>query len=212
MLTNKIKLLLFPIVFFSLHVSAHPVIYKGGFDLETESNPMMTNIMTSYTFNTQTSVGAEYFKYLPLSYVGAREFYFAKLNYRAYRWNNIDSQGNIYLSAGAGQQRKDNILTSSSIGEFHADWEDRDYYLSGFQKYMSLKDEDPLWLSRARVGFSPFRADYEDINIWFIAQFEKTNGNHWETTPLMRTFYKNILWELGASLNGNYQFNLMFHM
>lgn len=211
MFTHKIKFFIATLLC-SLALSAHPVIYKGGFDLETESSPMMANIMTNYTFHMQASVGVEYLKFLPMSLMGAREFYFAKLNYRAYRWNNIDSQGNIYLSAGAGQQRKDDEFTGTSIGEFHADWEDRDYYVAGFQKYISLKDEDPLWLSRARVGFSPFRADYNDLNIWFIAQFEKTNGEHWETTPLMRTFYKNILWELGASLNGNYQFNFMFHL
>lgn len=212
MFTKKIKILLLPLIFSSLQVTAHPVTYKDGFDLETESSPIMSNIMTGYTFHPQTSAGFEYFKFAPTSIPGAREFYFAKLNYRPFRWNEIDSQGNIYLSVGAGEQRKDNELTSSSIGEFHADWESRDYYLSGFQKYISQKDEDPLWLSRARLGFSPFRADYNDINVWFIAQFEKMNGNHWETTPLMRTFYRNILWELGASLNGNYQFNFMFHL
>ncbi len=211
MLTHKIKILLISI-FSAFQLNAHPVIYKGGFDVETESSPMMTNIMTAYTFHSQASVGIEYFKYLPASLPGSREFYFAKFNYRPFRLNADDSQANIYLSVGTGLQRKDNELTSSSIGEFHADWESRDYYVSGFQKYISLKDEDPLWLSRARLGFSPFRADYNDVNIWFITQFEKTNGEHWETTPLMRTFYKNILWELGASLNGNYLLNFMIHL
>lgn len=208
MLTHKIKLLFISLLMTQSYAFAHPVIYKGGTDVELELSPVMNNIYLGYTFHPKTAVAFDYFKFNELK----TEFYFAKLNYRPLRINAVDSQANIYLSAGAGQKRFENKLTSSSIGEIHADWEDRDYYVSAFQKYISQEDEDPLWLSRARVGFAPFRADYNDVNIWFIAQFEKMNGQHWETTPLMRTFYKNILWELGASLNGNYQFNLMFHL
>lgn len=211
MFTNKINFLLITLLFSST-VFSHPVIFKGGYDLETESSPMMANYMFAYTFHTQASAGVEYFKFLPMSKEGPREFYFAKINYRPFRLNEVDSQANMYLSVGAGNQRKDDKLTNSAIGEIHLDWESRDYYVAGFQKYISQKDEDPLWLSRARVGLAPFRADYNDLNVWAIAQFEKTNGEHWETTPLVRMFHKNILWELGASLNGNYQFNFMFHL
>lgn len=209
MITHKIKILLITLMLLvSVETLAHPVIYKGGTDIEFELNPVMNNIYLGYTFHQKLAVAVDYFKFNELK----TEFFYTKLNYRPLRINETDSQANIYLSAGLGERRFENRLSTSVIAEIHADWEDRDYYVSAFQKYLSQKDENPLWLSRARVGFSPFRADYNDINIWFIAQFEKMNEEHWETTPLMRTFYKNILWELGASLNGNYQLNFMFHL
>lgn len=187
---------------------AHPVIFKGGTVFETDQNPHEQHLGLSYTFHPKTAAAFDYLKFNELK----TEFYFAKMNYRLWRQNETESQANIYISLGAGQRRENQLLTNSGLAELHLDWEDRDYYVSAFQKYISQKDLDPIWMSRARFGLAPFRADYNDVNVWFIAQFDKMNGEHWQTTPLMRTYYKNILWELGASLNGNYQINLMFHL
>lgn len=213
MLTLKFKCVLLGLLLSTATAFSHPVIFKGGIVGETEQTPIMQNLGLSYTFHPQTALAFDYLKFNELK----TEFYFAKINYRLFRQNSDDSQGNIYLSAGTGQRREDNELTPSHFAGIHADWEDRDYYISGFQKYVSQNkassgNTDPLWMSRARIGFSPFRADYNDINVWFMAQFDKMNGRSWETTPLMRTYFKNVLWELGASLNGNYQINLMFHL
>lgn len=212
MLTNKIRLLLITLLFSSVSYS-HPVIFKGGTVFETEQSPEHQHLMLAYTFHPKAAVGFDYIKFNKEK----SEFYFTKLNYRLFRQNEIESQANVYLSLGAGQRRdnqtsEDQNLTNSGMGQVIVDWENRDYYFSAFQEYISQENLDPIWHTRARAGLAPFRADYNDVNIWFIAQFEKQNGEHWETTPLMRTYYKNILWEVGASLNGNYQLNLMFHL
>lgn len=193
---------------FSVSAVSHPVIFKGGTVLETEQSQDMQHLGLSYTFHPKTAAAFDYFKFNNLN----TEFYFSKINYRLWRQNNEESQANIYLSAGVGQRRENNELTNSNLAQIHLDWENRDYYVSGFQKYISQENLDPLWQSRFRAGLAPFRGDYNDVNVWFIAQFDKMNGEHWETTPLMRTYFKNILWEIGASLNGNYQLNLMFHL
>jgi hypothetical protein len=207
MISNLYKILLISLLFQS-SASAHPVIFKGGTVLETEQNPDLQHLGTSYTFHQKTAAAFEYLKFNNAK----TEFYFGKLNYRLYRYNGDEAQANIYLTLGSGQRRENQNLTNSNLAQIHLDWENRDYYVSGFQKYISQKDLDPIWHSRARLGLAPFRADYNDINVWFITQFDKMNGENWETTPLMRTYYKTILWEIGASLNGNYQLNLMFHL
>lgn len=193
---------------FSSFANAHPVIFKGGIVFETDQNSSEQHLGLSYTFHPKTAAAFDYLKFND----SKTEFYFTKLNYRLWRQNKTESQANIYLSLGAGLRREDQQLSNTGLAEIHLDWEDRDYYVSGFQKYISQKDLDPLWMSRARFGLAPFRGDYNDVNVWFIAQFDKMNGDSWQTTPLMRTYFKNILWEIGASLNGNYQLNLMFHL
>lgn len=208
MLTYKIKLLFFISLLGVNHVFAHPVIFKGGTVFESEQSPDHQHLTLGYTFLPKAAVAFDYMKFNKIK----TEFYFTKLNYRLWRQNEIESQANVYISLGAGQRREDQNLSNSGLAQLNVDWENRDYYFSAFQEYISQEDLDPIWHSRARVGLAPFRGDYEDINVWFIAQFEKTNGEHWETTPLMRTYFKNILWEIGASLNGNYQLNLMFHL
>lgn len=213
MLNHKIKVLL-ATLFAATVASAHPVIFKGGTVFESEQSAHKQHLGLGYTFHPKTAVAFDYLKFNDMK----TEFYFAKVNYRLWRANEEDSQANIYLSAGIGQRRVSDKLTNANVAQIHADWEDRDYYISGFQKYIHADaaegegDLDPIWQSRARVGLAPFRGDYNDVNVWFIAQFDKMNGEHWETTPLMRTYFKNILWEIGASLNGSYQLNLMFHL
>lgn len=207
MLTKNIKILLITLLF-SQVVYSHPVIFKGGTVFETEQSPEHQHLMLAYTFHAKAAAGFDYIKFNDLK----TEFYFAKINYRLWRQNEIDSQANVYLSLGAGQRREEQKLSDSGMGQVIVDWENRDYYLSAFQEYISQENLDPIWHTRARAGLAPFRADFNDVNVWFIAQFEKRNGERWETTPLMRTYYKNILWEIGASLNGNYQLNLMFHL
>lgn len=207
MITKQIYLSV--IVFlFSATALSHPVIFKGGTVFETEQSPEHQHLMLAYTFHPKIAAGFDYIKFNDEK----SEFYFSKLNYRLWRQNEIESQANIYLSLGAGQRRENQELTGSGMGQVIVDWENRDYYFSAFQEYISQKDLDPIWHTRARAGLAPFRADYNDVNVWFIAQFEKRNGHHWQTTPLMRTYFKNILWEVGASLDGNYQLNLMFHL
>ena len=208
MLTHEFKLLFLLSLFCTAQALAHPVIFKGGTVFESEQSPEHQHLSLSYTFHQKTGVAFDYMKFNDAK----TEFYFTKLNYRLWRQNEVESQANIYLSLGAGQRRENQNLTNSGLAQINVDWENRDYYVSGFQEYILQEDLDPIWHSRARVGLAPFRGDYEDINVWFIAQFEKTNGESWETTPIMRTYFKNILWEVGASLNGNYQLNLMFHL
>lgn len=213
MINLNLKLLLTTLLL-AAGASAHPVIFKGGTVFESEQNTHKQHLGLSYTFHPKTALAFDYLKFNDIK----TEYYFTKVNYRLWRANEVESQANIYLSAGAGQRRVDDTLTNAAVAQIHADWEDRDYYISAFQKYIhadkmgSEADLDPIWQSRARVGLAPFRGDFNDVNVWFIAQFDKMNGEHWETTPLMRTYYKNILWEVGASLNGSYQLNLMFHL
>lgn len=213
MINLNLKLLLTTLLL-TAGASAHPVIFKGGTVFESEQNTHKQHLGLSYTFHPKTALAFDYLKFNDIK----TEYYFTKVNYRLWRANEVESQANIYLSAGAGQRRVDDTLTNAAVAQIHADWEDRDYYISAFQKYIhadkmdSEANLDPIWQSRARVGLAPFRGDFNDVNVWFIAQFDKMNGEHWETTPLMRTYYKNILWEVGASLNGSYQLNLMFHL
>lgn len=207
MFTKSLKVFLIS-VFCSASVQAHPVIFKGGTVFETEQSPVHQHVMLNYTFHPKIAAGVDYLRLNDKK----TEFYFTRLNYRLWRQNELESQANIYLSAGLGQRRIDQKLTDASTAQINIDWENRDYYFSSFQEYINQKDLDPIWHTRARFGLAPFRADFNDVNVWFIAQFDKENGEHWETTPLMRTYFKNILWEIGASLNGHYQLNLMFHL
>ena len=192
---------------------AHPVSFKDGIGLMSYNTSKMNELLLTYSFNYDFAVATTYI------HEKKSEFYVPRLDFLLKRWNNDDSQANLYLSVGSGVEKYNLVSTNVKLAEFIADWEDRSYYTYVEQLYM-LRDNDqnPLWVerddnhSKLRLGFAPFLADYNDLNVWFITQFTKHNTEDIETTQFMRFFIKNALWEVGADFNGGFAFNFMIHM
>jgi hypothetical protein len=64
-----------------------------------------------------------------------------------------------------------------------------------------------------RVGFSPFKADFNSLQSWAMLQLwsDPVTSQELKVTPLLRFFYQNVLWEMGASTKGDMMLNLMVH-
>ena len=60
-----------------------------------------------------------------------------------------------------------------------------------------------------RVGHAPYLAEYDELNIWLMLQYmnHPRGLNRHMTTPIVRMFYKNVLWELGVSTDGTFIIN-----
>lgn len=190
---------------------AHPVIYKDGVVVSSENNSERNELHTAYSVTSNWAVGLHMIK------DSEKELDYIQIAHLIKRWNEVDSQGNIYAALGIGAQRKylshePDAWSASQSLDLMADWENRDYYVQGMQRYINLIDNEKIWHSRLRLGIAPFRSDTEELGIWGIVQFDKMNGDSWTTTNLLRFYYKSALWEVGANLNGSYQLNLMFHL
>jgi hypothetical protein len=148
------------------------------------------------------------------------EFFIPRANFLVKRWNETDSQANFYLSAGSGFEKFDGKTVPAQFGEAVLDWESRKYYTYLEHQYIrrdeTLNPALPLQdynHTRLRLGFAPFLADYEDLNIWYIAQFEKHNQeDQINATQFLRFYRKNVLWEVGAGFDGSLAFNFMVHI
>lgn len=146
---------------------------------------------------------------------GERTFYMPQLNFLLKRWNELDSQANVYLSIGHGGEKVKTSLKDTSIVAIEADWESRKYYVS-FKEEALLsykKSGQSIYTTKVRAGFAPYLAEFNEINSWFILQAEKTNKavDNYTLTPFIRLFYHNVLTEFGVSSKGNAQFNFMVH-
>lgn len=197
----------------SLKSIAHPVSFKDAIGIMSYNSSEMNEILLTYSFNQKIALGHTYIK------EKKSEFYIPRINLLAKRWNNEDSQGNLYLSLGSGLEKYNNSTSSVRLGEVVADWESRKYYTYIEHLYMLRDNKENLnWTERddnhtkMRLGFAPFLADYKDLNIWFISQFTKHNTENIETTQFLRFYMKNVLWEIGADFNGGFAFNFMIHI
>lgn len=192
---------------------AHPVSYKDAVGLMSFNTPEMNEILLTYSLTPHFAVAGTYLR------DSKSEFYIPRVNFLLKRWNNEDSQGNIYLSGGAGYEKFASKNYGVSLGEFVADWESRKYYIYFDHLYLNRSNSDNVLLpdrdynhSKLRVGTAPFLADYSDLNVWLILQGEKhLDESNIEMTQFLRFYIKNTLWEVGARFDGGWAFNYMVH-
>lgn len=207
------RFILFLVTLTALTAQAHPVSYKDAVGIMSYNNSQMNEILMTYSLNPNFAIGATYIR------EKRSEFYIPRLNFLVKRWNNDDSQANFYLSAGSGIEKYGSNHYNVRLAELVADWESRKYYVYLEQLHMLRDNKDnPQWQQRDdnhtkfRWGFAPFLADYNDLNIWFVAQFTKHNDENTEATQFLRFYMKNTLWEVGSDFNGGFAFNFMIHI
>lgn len=195
---------------FSLRAFSHPVIYKGGWVLSSVNMSEISNNYLMYSMTQKFSLGLEQWR---LSQSGIhQETGFLKLNHLLWRLNEEDSQLNLYLHGGAGLGDKKFSQDKNVFGFMtgvEGDWETRDLFVAG--KYLQFHD---TFLSQVRLGISPRKASFEELQTWFLLQgmVVRDIQDTVMITPMLRFFYHNVLWEMGSSTRGDWMLNLMIHL
>ncbi len=194
-------------------IYAHPVAYAGSNSIMTWNSQSMSDWMLTHTFESTYSLSARYQRIETIE--GERTFYIPHLNFLLKRWNELDSQANVYLSMGHGGEKVNHSLKDTSFLAFETDWESRKYYVSFREEALMTykKRASNLYMSKVRMGFAPYLAEFNELNSWFILEAIKQNKNKdsFMLTPFVRLFYRNVLVELGVSQKGESQFNFMIH-
>lgn len=136
------------------------------------------------------------------------------------RWNRPTSQGNFYVSLAQGREFTDGLKERNvTKADIDLDWEDRRYYVAaGYTRFFRESDSRSLMgikdiqLKKFRLGFAPYLGEFTELNTWFIVEAMQTNNQTIEVTPMLRFYYRNVLWEVGSSLRGSWMFNFMIHL
>jgi hypothetical protein len=201
-------------VFFTLSAGAHPVIYKDGLVLSSSNMRSFSDNQVMYSWSSRWSSGLNHWRFTREE--KNTEFVFAKLNHLLYRYNGEDSQANIYLHGGAGaadseiERRQTNEAFMAGV---EADWETRKLYSAMKYYHFTSPKVTDLSMLQARLGFSPYEAPFDELQTWFMLQAMLMPEIEAEVllTPMLRFFYKNVLWEIGSSTRGEWMLNLMVH-
>lgn len=205
----KLRFIGFGLFLACFNAWAHPVIYKGGWIYQGSFMPQMNEMKVGYTFDPRFAVMA---KSQSFEMNDNYRDYTIGLNFLAKRWLEHDSQGNLYLGAHAGQYKDDNGEGFSGHAFMMADWEDREDYVL-FRSRRFYYDDDQTQDYLARYGFVPYVAGMDELQTWMILQayYYKEQSKEVMITPMMRFFYKNVLWEIGSSTKGDSFVTLMVH-
>jgi hypothetical protein len=201
------NILFFVFVIFSFEAPARPVAYPGGYSLMQHNDYVSNNLHLNYTITGKDTVG------LMSEYERNQKFWLNTVQYTRVlgRWNQDDSQGNLYFTGGVGgAEVKDNFKSGGFAG-IEADWESRRYYLYYKNSLTKIDGQNTWFRQTARVGVAPYIGGYNDLNTWFMLQLDHTPymDKNFVVTPLIRVFKGAYLAEFGVSTDKTILFNFM---
>ena len=190
-------------IFFALIIllsslSAHPVIFKNGKVFWITQNPSFNDIRFGVSKSNSWLIGGRLLE----DRKSNETFALVNNNYLAKRWNNRNSQANLYLLSSIGFNTR-NSKSMGTIG-IHGDWEDRRFMVMQMIEHFS---HNSALVSNTRLAYSPYAVDYSKTSTWLIAHYriEYNNDQYsYMFFPVIRLFKRNYLFEIGY--NGNDSF------
>ncbi len=190
-------------------IFGHPVIYKGGWAINSSNMSDYSNNYIMYSTTQRIAVGVEHWR-MTKDFLN-NEKGLLKTNYLLWRLNSEASQANIYLHGAVGiedQEFSKKMTRGTYLLGTEADWETRNLYAS--LKHYQFPE---TYVHQTRIGFSPKETPFDELQTWFMLQgmLIKNVQARYMLTPMLRFFYHNVLWELGSSTRGEWMLNLMVH-
>jgi hypothetical protein len=190
----------------------NPVSFKDGWGIMPAYTPEWSDLMLNYSITNRHAMGASFFYRDDKK--STATFGIGQFNYLIRRWNEMDSQANLYVSGGLGG-RNDSLRDDAfaGYGALEGDYETRRVYtLLGVESIQSPGEADFNRI-RGRVGFSPYLAPIDALQTWLIVQTDYMPEMEREVTvtPLVRFFYNNYALETGVSLDGQLFLGAMAH-
>ncbi len=191
---------------------ANPVSFKDGWAIMPSYGGDWSDLQVNYSPTARLSFGpSEYYREGEES---SANFGIGQINYLLKRWNELDSQGNLYASLGVGG-RHDSLNNDgfAGYGALEANYETRRIYTLASAESLQSGQNVHFTRLRARAGISPYKAPLESLQSWLIVQLDYMPEMQDPTrvTPLVRFFYNNYALEVGSSTKGTLFLAAMSH-
>ncbi|HEY1096680.1 MAG TPA: hypothetical protein VGF14_05520 [Alphaproteobacteria bacterium] len=195
---------------------ARPLSYPGGTMLMFDNDVMQNNVFAGYTVDPKNAFGYR----LMYDRETASTFHGAQWNHLLNRWNNPDSQANLYLQSAVGvidrqSEAPGQEYQPGAMTGILADWEDRRFFVSYENKVRIAEDEQwRNFTQSGRLGIAPYVAEAGSLHTWLMVQFDHRPqlDDTFTTTPLVRLFYDSYLVEAGYNIDEQTPLvNLMIH-
>jgi len=205
------KSLLFFLTCAATTAGAHPVSFQGAWQLMMGSTDSVQNLEAYHSYTSHAAFGFHAMRFED----DREDDYYAGFqhNWLLKRWNLPEAQANLYFGLGAGVAKEDgNSAAPGGLGFFRADYETRRIY-TAFESKLIGSEDVSRGVTSASIGVAPYKAGFEELNTWFILQFEHVSGmeDDLDIIPKLRLFKGPYFLELGCSLDGDPLLNFMIH-
>ena len=196
--------------FFSLSLAgaaeASPVSYPDGWTLNLRNDRVQNSALAHYTIDTEHAIGAR------LRYDRDGDFTFvgAQLNRLVKRWNQPNSQANIYGRIALGKVFDDNsgpLKRDDDEAIFlgvSGDWETRRYFISAAAEHWENGRFGEFSNFHTRLGIAPYVANTSALHTWLMVEGYNRPESRVKTgaIAIIRFFKGPSLVELGIDDQG----------
>jgi hypothetical protein len=182
----------------------------------TWNQPHLNDTMVIYSFARRFAAGGTYMR-MDMEDEEMKAVV-PQLNALVHRWNGLEYQANIYAVGGFGTYEIDNGVNrrekTTAMAGLEADWESRRYYLSSKATGLFPNFDANTYVQTYRAGIAAYPSRFDEMSAWLILDVQHVNRREREVTvtPVIRTFYRNVLTEVGASFTGDWMLNFMIHL
>jgi hypothetical protein len=193
------------VVVMAMDAQARPLSYPGGAMVMLDNDVMQNNVFLGYTVDPKNA-----FAYRLLhDRQTDSTFHGAQWNHLLKRWNNADSQANVYIQSAVGMidlqaDKAGAAWQPGALTGIQADWEDRRFLIS-YENRLRVAEDDGwrTFTQSARVGVAPYVAEFGSVHTWLMLQFDHRPQmeDTFTTTPLVRMFYDSYLVEAGYNID-----------
>lgn len=171
----------------------------------------LNDVLVTYSFARQVAFAGRFQRMTLPS--GEMYMYVPQIDFLIHYWNFDSARANIYTYGGFGANHFANDTSWAGLVGVEADAESRRLYISGKTQTFFLKNDQRIYQSQLRLGIAPYLSEFNELSSWLIVsvQHEPQLIREWIVTPMVRFYYKNVLWEMGSSFKGDWMLNFMIH-
>lgn len=206
----KFLTIFFIIISLAQNCQARQISYSGGTTAMIMNDALLNSVHLHYSPSYKYSIGVKS-ENMHQQEISLNSL---QVNYLAKRFNQKESQGNIYLRFNTGNAHKSSEDEAFATVGLMTDFETRKYFISYQNAYYKSQDDIiSFFTQKARIGIAPYIANYGNIHTWLMLQVQHQSTLKGDqqtiTTPLIRFFKGPYLTEIGVSSTKRVLFNFI---
>ncbi|HEY8358299.1 MAG TPA: hypothetical protein VIL30_12650 [Ramlibacter sp.] len=192
---------------------AAPMGFKGSWMVMGDLSPNWRESFLNYALTARDAVGPSLVYMRSDDKATTRTL--AEVNYTRllHRWNLPHAQANVWFIGGLGAVGGNDFSGERAMATpgVQVDYETTRFYVSALGRLYRAEGINHDFAA-ARVGFSFYEADYDEVQPWVVLEARRMRGlsDMTELTPMLRLIHNRYFVEAGVNNSRQLRFNFMY--
>jgi hypothetical protein len=194
-------------------VFAAPMGFKDSWMAMGDLSPNWREVFANYAFTPRDALGPSLLYMRSDDKTRTRELAEGVYTRLLQRWNLPHAQANVWFIGGLGALRGSDFAGTRTMATpgIQVDYETTRIYAMAYGRLYRAEGVNHDYVA-ARLGFSFYEVDYEEVQPWFVVEARRMRGlsDKVEVTAMLRLIHNRYFVEAGVNNSRQLRFNLMY--